>query len=104
MCPTKAITLKRSGVEEKNAVICSRPHPSLFRSTLHLNLRLIPDERAPCYLAAFAFLRAALGFDAVAFFAVPAFFVIGASQQISSQVLHPQGSSTATTIPHSSQM
>jgi hypothetical protein len=54
--------------------------------------------------AAFAFLGAVLGFDAAAFFAVPAFFVIGTSQQINSQSLHPQGSSTATTIPHSSQL
>jgi hypothetical protein len=59
--------------------------------------------------AAFAFLGAALAFDAAAFFfpllfAVPAFFVIGTSQQINSHVSHPQASSTATTIPHSSQL
>jgi hypothetical protein len=47
-------------------------------------------------------LGAAFFFFAV--FALPAFFVIGTSQQIISHVLQPQGSSTQTTSPHSPQL
>jgi hypothetical protein len=81
-----------------------------FRSKLNLNL-FGPDvrEEGPYFradfvlAAAFAFLGTVLGFNAAALFAVPAFFVIGTSQQTNSQSLHPQGYSTATAIPHSSQ-
>jgi hypothetical protein len=67
-----------------------------------------PDTQSGChlFLADLAFLVALFVFNAAFFFlavfAVPAFLVIGMSQQINSHVLQPQGSSTQTTIPHSS--
>jgi hypothetical protein len=56
-------------------------------------------------MSRFAYLLAEPALDVVFFFFAvlfAAFFVIGISQQISSHVLQPQGSSTQTTIPHSS--